>query len=179
MSSFFSGKSLLRLLVACAALTLMSVGGAGVASAASKGNPFPKLKGNWKCLRGGCWMRPIGGARERVACRVKYKVGGGGKTLAQRINCRGSIRMNANANVRMRKRSRLSGSWTSYNNHSGRVKGGASGNATSNKVFVGISGTKGFRGAMRAVINGKRHRVTLFQTKNGKRYVVGRLSLRR
>jgi len=164
-----------------AALSVMLIvaGGTGLANAASKGSPFPKLKGNWKCVRGGCWIRPVGGAKERVGCRVRYRVGAGGRSIRQAIQCRGSIKMTANAKVSMKSRGRVAGSWTSYNNHTGRVSGGASGTASSSKLYVGLSSNKGYRGAMRAVISGKRHIVTLYQTKNGRRNIVGRLSLKR
>lgn len=165
-------------LAAVLSLGLMIVGGVSSAGAAGGGNPFPKLKGNWKCVRGGCWVRPVGGAKERVGCRVRYKVGSGGRSIAQTINCRGSIRVSANARVRMRGNGRVAGSWTSYNSHTGRVSGGASGTVSANRLFVGIS-AKGYRGAMRAIISGRRHTVNLYQTKNGRRYQVGRLSLRR
>ena len=161
------------------AALLMITAGASTADAASKGNPFPKLKGGWKCVRGGCWIKPVGGAKERVGCRVRYKVGSGGRSISQSINCRGSIKMTASSKVNLKKNNRVSGSWTSYNNHTGRVSGGASGTTTSSRLQIGISGSKGFRGAMRASIGGKGHKVTLYQTKNGKRHVVGRLSLRR
>ena len=167
------------LMIAAFAAVLMVAGGSSGVSAASKGNPFPKLKGNWKCVRGGCWIRPVNGDKERVGCRVKYKVGSGGKSITQSINCRGSIKMTATAKVRLRKNNRVSGSWTSYNNHTGRSSGGASGSATARKLFVGISSKDGSRGAMSASVSGKRHKVILYQVKNGKRHVVGRLSLRR
>ncbi len=165
-----------------AALFGIVITGAGytpVAQAASKGNPFPKLKGKWKCVRGGCWVKPIGGDRERVGCRVRYKLGAGGKTITQSINCRGSIKLTAKAKVTLKRNNRVSGSWTSYNNHTGRVSGGASGVTTASKLSVGISSSKGFRGAMRATLNGSRHLVTLYQVRNGKRHMVGRLSLKR
>jgi hypothetical protein len=178
MTGFLDSRRV-GLVAAAFAAVVMVAGGASVASAAGKGNPFPKLKGTWKCVRGGCWIRPVGGAKERVGCRVRYKVGSGSKSIAQSINCRGSIKMTASAKVRLKKNNRVSGSWSSYNNHTGRTSGGASGNTTSSKLYVGISAANGFRGAMRAVISGKRHTVTLYQRKNGKRHIVGRLSLRR
>lgn len=169
------------LIIAAFAAVIMVTGGASGVSAASKskGNPFPKLKGNWKCVRGGCWIRPVGGDKERVGCRVKYRVGSGAKSLTQSINCRGSIKMTATAKIRLKKRNRVSGSWTSYNNHTGRSSGGVSGSTTSSKLYVGISSKDGSRGAMSATVSGRRHKVTLYQVKNGKRHVVGRLSLRR
>ncbi len=178
-TAFARTKSFGLLLAAFATVALVSAGNIAIVEAAERGNPFPKLKGTWKCVRGGCWIRPVGGAKERVACRVRYKVSGGGRSIAQSINCRGSIKMTASAKVGFKKRNRVAGSWTSYNNHTGRISGGASGTAGANKLFVGISSSKGFRGAMRATISGKRHNVTLYQSKNGKRHVVGRLSLRR
>ncbi len=167
------------MLAAIVAVMAMIAGGTQTANAASKGNPFPKLKGSWKCVRGGCWVRPVGGAKERVGCRVRYNVGSGGRSIAQSINCRGSIKMTAKASVKMRKGNRVSGKWSSYNNHTGRTSGGASGRTTSSKLYVSISSATGFRGAMRAKVSGKRHVVTLYQTKNGKRHVVGKLALRR
>lgn len=167
------------MIAALFAAVVMVAGGASSANAASKGNPFTKLKGKWKCVRGGCWVRPVGGDKERVGCRVRYKVGSGGKSISQSINCRGSIKMTASAKVRLRKRNRVSGSWTSYNNHTGRTSGRASGSTTSSKLHVRISAKDGSRGAMRATVKGSRHKVILYQTKNGKRHVVGRLSLKR
>ena len=167
------------LIAAAFAAIMMIAGGASNASAASKGNPFPKLKGNWKCARGGCWVRPVGGKKERVGCRVKYRVGSGGNSISQSINCRGSIKLTASASVRRKKNGRVSGSWTSYNNHSGRSSGGASGSTTSTNLFVGISSKGGGRGAMRATISGNSHRVTLYKTQAGKRHIIGVLSLRR
>lgn len=178
MTGFLNLRSFGLIAAAFAAFVLVA-GAPNVADAASKGNPFSKLKGKWKCTRGGCWIRPIGGSKERVGCRVRYKVGKRGKSITQSIKCRGSIKMTANAKVKLRKRNRVSGSWNSYNNHTGRTSGGASGSTTSTKLFVGISASNGFRGAMRATISGRKHKVTLYQSKNGKRHVVGRLSLRR
>jgi hypothetical protein len=149
------------------------------ASMAAAKTPFDKLRGGWKCVRGGCWLKPVEGKRERVNCRVRYNVSNGGMNMAQSINCRGSFRMTASSKVSLSRSGRLTGSWTSFNNHTGRISGGASGRARGDKIFVGISGTGGYRGAMRAVIGGSGHRVTLFQVHNGRRYVVGRLSLRR
>ncbi len=178
MSGMSSSKRFGLIAAVFAALTMVA-GGASGASAASKGNPFLKLKGNWKCLRGGCWIRPVNGDKERVGCRVKYRVGAGGKSITQSINCRGSIKMTAKAKVRLRKKSRVSGSWTSYNNHTGRKSGGASGSTTSSRLYVGILSKDGSRGAMSATVKGKRHKVKLYQTKNGKRHLVGLLSLKR
>ncbi len=167
------------MVMAVFAAVLMVVMGPSVASAASKDTVFSKLSGGWKCVRGGCWVRPVNGAKERVGCRVRYKVGSGGKSITQSINCRGSIKMTARAKVKLRKRNRVSGSWSSYNNHTGHSSGSASGSTTSSKLYVGITSNEGSRGAMRATVSGKRHVVTLYQRKNGKNHVVGRLSLRR
>ncbi len=178
MSGIVRVSSFGLIAAAFAALVMVGAGATG-ASAASKGNPFPKLKGSWKCVRGGCWIRPVSGSKERVGCRVKYRVGKGGKSIRQSINCRGSIKMTANAKIRLKKRNRVSGSWTSYNNHTGRKSGGVSGTTTSSRLFVGIASKDGSRGAMSATVSGKRHKVKLYQTKNGKRHLVGLLSLKR
>jgi len=149
-------------------------------SHARPSSPFGKLQGNWRCVRGGCWLRPVGKKRERVNCRVRYSLSGGGMRLAQTIVCRGSFRMKATARINMRKNGRVSGSWSSYNNHKGRVSGDASGIASSSRISVGISGSNGYRGGMRAVITSpRRHRVTLFENHNGRRIMIGRLVLRR
>jgi len=161
------------------AAIIMVAGGSVGASAASKGTVFSKLSGKWKCVRGSCWIRPVNGAKERVGCRVRYKVGTRGKSITQSIDCRGSIRMTSSAKIKLRKRNRVSGKWTSYNNNSGRSSGDASGSTTSSKLYVGITSRKGSRGAMRATVSGKRHVVTLYKRKGGKNYVVGRLSLKR
>ena len=147
---------------------------------AATASPFGKLQGNWRCVRGGCWLKPVGKKRERVNCRVRYNLSGGGKRLSQSIVCRGSFRMKATARIDMQNNGRLSGDWSSYNNHKGRIYGDVSGIARASRISVGISGSNGYRGGMRAVITSpRRHRVTLFENHNGRRIMIGRLVLRR
>lgn len=174
MKSVFSAGRLFGLAAAALAASVALVGGSPEARADKL---LDQLAGNWKCQSGGCWVRPVGGVKERVGCRVNYAVSG--SNMSQSINCKGSIQLTANSKM-AKSGERVSGSWSSYNNHTGRISGSASGVATGNRISVGITANDGKTGAMRANIDGNnRHTVTLYQNEGGKRHVVGILTLSR
>jgi len=167
-----------KLFISVASVGLVSVALAAPAMA-EKGGVFAKMSGKWKCSTGGCWVKPVDGKKERVACRVNYDVSNGGKTLKQKINCKGGIKLTASSKLYLESGGKVTGDWSSYNSHTGRVKGGATGIARSNKLSLGISGTAGFLGAMRVNVSGKTLTVSLFETRNGKRHQIGKLKLKR
>lgn len=193
MTSVFSAGRVLHLVAAAAAsiILLGSASAAPVADAAAapaadkaaapavgKGNPFPLLDGNWKCVRGGCWVRPVGGVKERVGCRVNYKIEAD-VSLSQSINCKGSIQLTASSKVTRSQDGSVSGDWTSFNNHTGRLTGSATGVAEIDRITVGITSKDGKLGAMRTTIGEKSHTVKIYETVNGKQHQIGNLSLSR
>ena len=115
----------------------------GVGASPASANAFNKLKGSW---RGGGIVSPVGGASEKVACRVRYGVAGA--SVTQSITCAGTdYRINASANLKLtssRGAGKVSGSWreNTYN-----VGGGANGSYSNNRINVFISGEK-FSGRM-------------------------------
>lgn len=81
------------------------------------------LAGSW---RGAGTVTPIGGAKDRISCRVSY--GGTGGKVAQKISCAGSdFHFEASADVQCSENA-LSGSWTEkVANNTGSVSGKISG----------------------------------------------------
>lgn len=175
MNSTFSAVRMLGLAVVAGGFVAGSV---APVAAADAGSVFQKLAGNWKCERGGCWVKPVGAkVAERLGCRVNYGVSGA--NLTQSINCKGSIQLNATSKLAL-SGNKVSGNWSSYNNQTGRMNGSASGSVTDNRMSVGITANDGQSGAMRAVVGGSgAHTVELYQVRSGKRYKVGQLALTR
>jgi hypothetical protein len=173
MNSVFSAVRMLGLAVIAGCL----LAGSPAPVEAADSGVFQKLAGNWKCQRGGCWVKPVGAkVAERLGCRVNYGVSGA--SLTQSINCKGSIQLTANSKL-SQQGNRVSGSFTSFNNQTGRINGSASGVVTDSRMSVGITADDGKTGAMRATIGTDSQVVELYEVRSGKRYKVGQLSLTR
>ena len=125
--------------------------------AASKGNPFFALKGWWK---GPGTISLSKGVKEKIICRVTYKLSKGGTIIAQQINCAGTdYRFSAFGDLIYR-RGRLSGSFREekYN-----VRGKLSGTARRNGFRVRFTSDQ-FRGQVSVRLRGaRRHSLTISQ----------------
>lgn len=135
-------------------------------------NPFSRLNGSW---RGSGQVSPLGGASERVLCRVSYRVSG--SKVSQSINCAGAdYRINASGDITV-SGGKLSGSWREqvYG-----VGGGVSGTAKGNSIFARISSDK-FNGRMSIKAAGSRHTVSItqFDPGSGKYTPMASITLRR
>ena len=159
-----------------AAVVLLAGSTFGASTTSANANAFNKLKGAW---RGGGIVSPVGGASEKVACRVRYGVAGA--SVTQSITCAGTdYRINASAKLKLsssRGDGKVSGSWreNTYN-----VGGGANGSYSSNRINVFISGEK-FSGRMTISVRGSRHTVSItqFDAGTGKYTNMANISLRR
>jgi hypothetical protein len=115
-------SSLSAILFAAIALSA----GAGAAEAACNSNAqglINNLKGAW---RGSGTVKPIGGAEERISCRVSYASSTG--QINQSVDCAGTDwKFKAGANVTC-DGDKVTGTWNEQvANNSGSVKGSISG----------------------------------------------------
>ncbi len=129
-------------------------------------NPYLNLKGSWK---GSGTISPSGEKKERVICRVRYNVGGGGRNISQNISCAGTdYKVSVSGDLRYRK-GRISGSFNE--SHYG-VNGRVTGTARNSSVRLKLSSPE-FQGRMSIRVSSKkRHYVTISQfDQNLRRYV--------
>jgi hypothetical protein len=142
---------------AALAVCAVSVGADGaLANCSDKASSLiKKLEGSW---RGSGNVKPIGGASERISCRVRYNTGGGSK-IAQSISCAGTdYRFEASANVTCSGDS-ISGSWSeSVANNTGRASGKISGD----KLSIEVNGPN-FQGHFNVQVSGSKHSLTITQ----------------
>lgn len=126
-------------------------------SARSAGNPFPALKGWWK---GPGTVSPGNGAKERVICRVTYKLSGNGRNISQKINCAGTdFRFKAVGDLKLRA-GKLTGSFIEERFN---VSGQVSGSVRSSGYRVNLT-SKQFKGRLSVTLRGKRkHTITISQ----------------
>lgn len=130
------------------AVSAMSASTAGAAD-----NPFNSLAGTWN---GSGTAKFEGGKTESLRCKGYYTNGAGGTNLGLSIRC-----ANASAKVELRANlnyasGNVTGSWEERTyNQSGTV----SGNATSNKMNLNISG--GIQGSMSVAMGGSGHQVSV------------------
>lgn len=109
--------------IATAGVALLMAGigasGANAACASDAQSLLNSLQGAW---RGAGEVQPIGGAKERISCRVNYRTSGG--RIAQQISCAGTdYKIDAGADVAC-ENSSVSGTWNEQiANNTGRVKG--------------------------------------------------------
>jgi hypothetical protein len=121
---------------------------------ASPDNPFEQLAGYWK---GSGDVAVVGGNRERIICRVTYRVSG--SNVSQNMNCAGSDYKLQTVSQLTYANGRISGSWTESNfDAAGDVDGVARGNT----IHANITGNK-FSGRMSISISGRSHTVNLTQ----------------
>jgi hypothetical protein len=131
------------------------------------------LKGAW---RGSGTVKPIGGAQERISCRVDYRTTG--PRVSQKISCAGTdYKFDASADVSC-ENNNVSGTWTEkVANNTGRVKG----NINGKRMNIEVEGPN-FQGRFAVKINGSsRHSLTItqFDPGVGRHVPVAEVSLRR
>ena len=142
---------------AALALCAVSVGAGGALAECSDqaSSLIKKLEGSW---RGSGTVNPIGGAQERISCRVRYNTGGGAK-IAQNISCAGTdYRFEASANVTCNGDA-ISGSWSeSVANNTGS----ATGKITGDRLTIEVVGPN-FQGNFNVQVSGSKHALTITQ----------------
>ncbi len=113
-----------------------------------------KLDGSW---RGSGTVKPIGGAQERISCRVRYRTSDG--KVAQNISCAGTdYRFEAEANVSCNGDA-ISGSWSeTVANNTGSAHGKISGD----RLSIDVNGPN-FQGRFNVTVSGTRHSLTITQ----------------
>lgn len=131
------------------------------------------LKGDW---RGAGVVQPIGGAKERISCRVNYRTTG--SNIAQQISCAGTdYKIDAGANVSCEGRN-VSGTWNEQiAKNTGRVKGNIKGKNLNLEVngpnFTGRFNVK-FTASDRHTLT-----ITQFDPGAGRHTPIATISLRR
>jgi hypothetical protein len=117
-------KSYHLLKTSCAGLILAAAGAfaalpAAAACSSDAQSVIDDLDGAW---RGSGTVQPIGGAKERISCRVSYKASG--PRITQNISCAGTdYKIDAGANVSCNG-SNVSGTWSEKTaNNTGRITG--------------------------------------------------------
>jgi hypothetical protein len=140
-----------------AAVFAMAVGAQGALADCSEqaSSLIKKLEGSW---RGSGDVKPIGGAKERISCRVRYNTSGGSK-IAQNISCAGTdYRFEANANVACTGDA-ISGSWSeSVANNTGTATGKINGD----RLSIEVTGPN-FQGFFNVQVTGGKHSLTITQ----------------
>jgi DNA-binding protein YbaB len=142
------------------------------ASPSPSGDPFDKLKGNWK---GGGSVILNDGTVKKVSCSVQYKAGGGNVT--QTLNCKGNdYEVNTTLKV-TGKDGKIKGSW---NESVYAASGSVSGTAKGNLVHAVIAGDK-FSGRMSIKLTDKGHTINVLQrdAKSGVYHLATSLSFTR
>ncbi len=146
-------RSAFASLVALATLALLAPGASAPSRAASD-NPFSMLSGTWK---GWGWIELWSGDKERLRCKVVYKVSGRGKRASQALLCAStSYKVDARGTLRI-SAGRVSGTWA----ESGfGVEGSVSGTAKGKMILLGLVGAK-FTAAMAISVDRCRQTVTI------------------
>jgi hypothetical protein len=149
--------------------------GAGAAEAACNSNAqglINNLKGAW---RGSGTVKPIGGAEERISCRVSYASSTG--QINQSVDCAGTDwKFKAGANVTC-DGDKVTGTWNEQvANNSGSVKGSISGD----RLNIEVDGPN-FQGRFNVKVAGSRHSLTItqFDPGAGRHVPVATISLSR
>ncbi|MEM7619006.1 MAG: hypothetical protein AAF228_00910 [Pseudomonadota bacterium] len=144
-------------------LAVTLAGGQYSVDAAPK-NPFLKLKGSWK---GKGNVKPKDGQPERVSCRVKYDVKGGGTNVTQNINCAGSgYWIKARTSFKYTPGSqRIDGTWSaSYGDKSDPKKrsttGEISGSYINDVIAIDLD-SEDYSGGMTIRMSGRTQEVTI------------------
>jgi hypothetical protein len=128
--------------VATAAATAALFGLAALPGPVQASNsPFPAMSGSWS---GGGTITTSGGNKERIRCRARYDVGGGGSNLDLTLRCASdsyNFELQSNA---VHSNGAVSGTWAENTRHvGGNIDGSARGNAISLRVSGVISATLG------------------------------------
>jgi hypothetical protein len=152
------------------AALLLGASGAYADCSEQASSLIKKLDGSW---RGSGTVKPIGGAEERLSCRVRYRIAGA--KVEQNISCAGTdYRFEAAANVACNGDS-LSGSWSeSVANNSGAASGKISGD----KLSIEVTGPN-FTGFFNVRVTGTRHdlSITQYDPAAGRNVPVAKVSL--
>jgi hypothetical protein len=160
-------------------LAVMAVGmGASVGQLAAACNPqaqslIKNLNGAW---RGSGTVKPIGGAEERITCRVNYS--GSGARVSQKISCAGTdYKFEAGADVNC-DGDAVSGNWTEkVANNTGSVNGTISGE----KLNLSVDGPN-FKGRFAIKVSGSSKQsltITQFDPGAGRYVAVATIALSR
>jgi hypothetical protein len=97
-------------------------------------SPFQALSGSWA---GGGTLTMASGTKERLRCRARYDVNGGGSAVDLRLRCASdSFTFELQSNV-AHSNSAVSGTWTETTRH---VGGSIEGSARGNRINVRVSG---------------------------------------
>ncbi len=138
------GTPLVRLgsMKVCACAALLALGALlTVSPAHAQSGPFAGMAGSWS---GVGLITPTDGPSERVRCKVRYAVSGGGATLQQDIRCASdSYDVAVTGEVRVSDGS-VSGTWNETNR---KVSGSLSGDARSGLISARVDGP-GFTAAL-------------------------------
>jgi hypothetical protein len=149
---------------------------AGTAAAACNQEALSLIKdlsGSW---RGSGTVKPIGGAEERISCRISYKTSGA--RVTQDISCAATdYKIDAGADVSC-EGSKVSGTWNEkVANNTGRVKGDIDGT----RLNLDVDGAN-FQGRFAVQVNGSsKHSLTItqFDPGAGRHVPIATVSLRR
>jgi hypothetical protein len=159
----------------CGAAVAMLALTAGVYGAAAECNEpasalIKKLDGSW---RGSGTVKPLGGAQERISCRVRYRASG--PRVDQNISCTGTdYKFEAEANVSCEGDS-INGRWSeAVANNTGSARGKISGD----KLSIEVDGPN-FKGHFNVQVSGARHSLTItqFDPSAGRNVPVASISL--
>lgn len=153
-SARFFRSSLTGLAIATAAIGLAA--GAASADCSSEAQTLIKnLDGSW---RGGGTVQPIGGAKERISCRVDYDAKGA--RIAQKISCAGTdYKFDADARVTC-EGDAVKGTWTEkVANNTGSVTGDINGK----RLNIEVDGPN-FKGRFAVNVDSRtKHSLTITQ----------------
>lgn len=123
-------KSMLTAAVAAGLLSLVAL----PASVEASSSPFPAMSGSWA---GGGVITMASGSRERLRCRAKYDVDGGGSNVDLTLRCASdsfNFELQSNAS---HSNGAVTGTWSENTRHvGGNIEGSARGNA----IHVRVSG---------------------------------------
>jgi hypothetical protein len=153
-SARFIRSSLVGLAISAAAMGL-AAGAASAACSSDAQELIKNLNGSW---RGGGTVQPIGGAKERISCRVDYQAAG--SRISQKIACAGTdYKFDADARVSC-EGSSVSGTWTEkVANNTGSVSGDIQGK----RLNIEVDGPN-FKGRFAVHVDSRsKHSLTITQ----------------
>ena len=168
-----SFKSFLSGLAATAVAIGVYASPAAAACDAKAQDLIKRLNGAW---RGSGTITPIGGAKERISCRINYKTSGA--RVSQNISCAGTdYKIDAGADVSCNG-NKVAGTWIEkVANNTGRVKGDINGN----RLSIDVDGAN-FQGRFAVKVTGSsKHSLTItqFDPSAGRHVPVATIALKR
>ncbi len=151
----------------------ISASAANAGCEASAQSLLDSLKGDWKGLG---IVQPIGGAKERISCRVHYRTSG--SKIAQQISCAGTdYKIDAGANVSC-EGSNVTGTW---NEEIAKNTGRVTGNIRGKNLNLDVKGPN-FTGHFNVKFTASnRHTLTItqFDPSAGRHMPIATISLRK